>query len=200
MRFWRIRSFNASNSAIEHLKVARVELFLRFAVIFLISLVILLIPLLLFKEPPMCRYSWISVENWGWPPLFFSEKPLFPPISHRKNAGKFFWYWCRKKRTPSENQISPKEKQRCCNVFCFKMEAIVHQNLPPERSEKKVEKSSFIQETRDRYSVPSSSTVFVGLKIVRQLYLLFFLFWLTLLVFLYVLSLFHIFPSLNLVV
>ena len=72
----------------------------------------------------MRRYRRNSVENRGWSPLFFNEKPLFPPISHKKIAGKIFWYWCRKRRTQSENQISAKEKQKtwiflsseaCCN-------------------------------------------------------------------------------------
>ena len=32
----------------------------------------------------ICRYRRSSAENWGWPPLFRNEKPLFPPISHQK--------------------------------------------------------------------------------------------------------------------
>ena len=99
----------------------------------------------------MRRYRRNSVENWGWPPVFFNEKPFFPPLSHKKSAGKIFWYWFRKRRTPSENQISPKKNNRRCNVFCFKMEAIVHRNLPLEKSVRKVKKSSFIQKRDIRF-------------------------------------------------
>ena len=53
---------------------------------------------------------------------------------------------------------------------------------------------------KNRHSVLSSSTLFVGVKIVRQLFLLFSFFWLTLLVFLDVLSLFHVVPYRNLTV
>ena len=49
------------------------------------------------------------------------------------------------KEAQSGNQISPKEKQKRCNVFCFKMEAMIHRNLRPEKSVKKVEKSNFSQ-------------------------------------------------------
>jgi len=51
-----------------------------------------------------------------------------------------------KDRTPSENQIAPKEKQKNVAIFfCFKIEAIVQRNLRVQKSVKKVEKSSFIQ-------------------------------------------------------
>ena len=82
-----------------------------------------------------------------------------------------------------------KNKRRCNDVFCFEMEAIVHRILCLEKSVK-VGKSSFIQ--KNRHLDPSFSTVFVGLKIVPQLYLLFFFFWLTRFVFSDVLNLFHI--------
>ena len=75
----------------------------------------------LFPWPPLLRLTAaIEVDRryWGWPPLFFNENSLFPPISHKKAPVNFFWYWCRKKRTQSENQFSPKNK----------MEAIVHRN------------------------------------------------------------------------
>ena len=59
------------------------------------------------------------------------------PVKLETDAGK--------KRTPSENHMPQKKNKRRCNVFCFKMEAIVHQNLRLEKSVKKVEKSSFLQ-------------------------------------------------------
>ena len=121
----------------------RVGIFLRFAVIFLRSPVIPLIRLLFFQEPAMRRYRRNSVENWGWPPLFFNEKPLFPPISHKKSAGKIFWYWCRKRSTQSENQISPKEKQN----WGYR----TPKSSPRKVIEKKLEKSNFIQKRDIRF-------------------------------------------------
>ena len=95
-------------------KTTRVEIYLRFAV-FLRSPVIQLMPPiifyeqpLLFQEPPMCRYRRFSVENWGWPQLFSNEKASFLRMPYTKNAAICFWYWCRKLRTQSENQISAK--------------------------------------------------------------------------------------------
>ena len=57
----------------------------------------------------------------------------------------------------------PKRKKRR-NVFCFKIEAIVHRNLQLEKSLKKSGK--FKLHTKNRHSIPSSSPVFVGVKIV----------------------------------
>ena len=171
----------------------RVWIFLRFAVIFLRSPVIPLIP-----PVSLCRYCRNSFENWSWPTEFFDEKPLFPPISHKKYAGKIFWSWCSKGRTPSENQISPKRKTKDVAMCLFQNGGY---NIPKSSPRKVREKSGKIKfHTKNRQSVPSSSTVFVGVKIVWQLYLLFFFFWLALFVFLDVLSLFDIVPYLNLVV
>ena len=103
-----------------------------------------------------------------------------------------------KKAYPIRKPDCPKRNIRRCNVFCFKMDALVHRNLLLQKSVKKVKKIKF--HTRNRHSAPSSSTVFVGVKIFWQLYLFFFFFWLTLLVFSDVLSLFHVVPYLNLVV
>ena len=63
-----------------------------------------------------------------------------------------------------------------------------------------LKKSPMKFHTRNRHSIPSSSTVFVEVKIVRQIYLLFFFLWLTLLVFLDVLSRSHIVPYRNLTI
>ena len=52
----------------------QVEVFVRIAVICLRSPVIPLIPQLIGRT---------SVKNWGGPPLFSAEKPLFPRISHK---------------------------------------------------------------------------------------------------------------------
>ena len=74
-----------------------------------------------FWKSPMRHYRRNSVENWGWPPLLFIEKPLSPPISQKKakSAGKNFWYWCRKKRIKSENQIFLKKEQKTLQCFLF---------------------------------------------------------------------------------
>ena len=120
----------------------------------------------------MRHYRRISAANWSWPPLFFNGKPLFLPISHKKSTGKIFWYWCRKRRTQSENQSSPKEKQKRCNVFLLQNGGY----RTPKSSLRKIrEKSRIIKfHTKNRHSVPWSWTVFVEVKIVRKLYLLFF--------------------------
>ena len=44
-----------------------------------------------------------------------------------------------------------KKNKRRCNVFCFKMEAILHRNLRLEKLVKKVEKSSFLQKRDIRF-------------------------------------------------
>ena len=79
-----------------------------------------------------------SVENWGWPPLFFNEEPLFPPISHKESTGKNFSYWCRKRRTQSESHISPKEKQKTLQCFLFQNGGY----LTPKSSPRKVSEKS----------------------------------------------------------
>ena len=174
------------------------KFFLRFAVIFLRPPVIPLIPPLIVSEPPMRSYRRTSAENWSWPPLFVNEKPFLCADIPQKSAGKIFWYWCRKMCTLSENQISPKEKQKTLQCFLFQIWGYRTPKPSPRNVNEKIGKIKF--HTKNRHSVPSSSTLFVKMKIVRQLNLLFFFFWLTLLVFLDVLSLFHIAPYLNLVV
>ena len=99
----------------------------------------------------MRRYRRNSVENWGWPPLFFNEKPLFAPISHKKTPVKFFDTDAEKGVPYQKTRLSQKKNIRRCNVFYFKMEAPVHRNLLLEKSVKKVEKSSFIQEIDIRF-------------------------------------------------
>ena len=146
----------------------------------------------------MRRYSRFSAANWSWPPLFFNEKPLFPPISHRKNAYKIFWYWCRKRRTPSDNQISQKEKQKTLRCFLFQNGDY---RTPKSCRTKIVDQSGKIKfHTENGHSVPSSSTVFVGVKIVRQLCLHFFLLWTHTFCLFRCIDFFHIFPYRNLTV
>ena len=102
-----------------------------------------------------------------------------------------------KKACPIGKPDFPKEKQTTLPWFLFENGGY---RTPKYSLWKISEKSGKIKfHTKNRRSVPSSSTVFVGVKIVRQLYLLFFFFWLTLLIFLDVLSLFHIVPYLKLV-
>ena len=112
--------------------ITRVKIFLRFTAIFLRSANITVNLL----KPPMRRYRRNSDGNWGWPPQFFNEKPLFPPISHKKASVKFF-DTDGEKGVPNRKARFPQNKNKIrCNVFCFKMEAIVHRNLCPEVSEK----------------------------------------------------------------
>ena len=63
----------------------------------------------------------------------------------------------------------PKRKTK--TMQWFKTEAIVHRKLSLEKSEKSLVEKSLAE--KKRHSVPSSSTVFVGVKIVRQ-YIYFF--------------------------
>ena len=142
-----------------------------FKIIFLRSLVIPLIPPLIFQKPPMRCYRRTTVENSGWPPLFFNEKPLLPPISN-KNAGMFFWYWCWKRRIQSGDQISAKEQQK--TLECFLIQNGDYR-LPKFSPRKVRENNSKIQfEKKNRHSDPSYPTLFLGVNIVRQLNLHFF--------------------------
>ena len=50
-----------------------------------------------------------------------------------------------------KTRFPQKKNKRRCNVFCFKMEAMVHRNLRLEKSVKKVENSSFIQKIHIRF-------------------------------------------------
>ena len=77
-----------------------------------------------------------------------------------------------KKEHPWENQVSPKEKQKAMHCSLFEDGGY----RKPKSSLGKVrEKSGKIKfHTKNRQSVPTSSTLIVGVKIVGQLYLLFF--------------------------
>ena len=124
----------------------------------------------------MRRYRRNSVENWGWQPLFFNEEPLFRLMSHKKSAGKIFCYWWRKKRTQSENQISPKEKQKTLQSFLFQNGSHRTPKSSPGKVSEKSGKTKF--HTKKRHSVPSSSTLFMEGNIVRELVSRFLFFWL----------------------
>ena len=103
-----------------------------------------------------------------------------------------------KKAYPIRKPDFPRRKQKTLQCFLFQNGGY---RTPKTSPGKLSEKSGKIQfPTKNRHSVPSSWTLFVRVNIVRQLYLLFFFFWLTLLVFLDVLSLLDIVPYLNLVV
>ena len=108
----------------------------------------------------MRRYRRDFVENWGWPPLFLNEKPFFPPISHKKSSSKIFWYCCRKRRTQSENQISPKVKQKTLQCFLFQNGGFRTLKSWPRKVREKRGKIKF--HTKNRHSVLSSSTIFVS--------------------------------------
>ena len=144
----------------------------------------------------MRRYRRSSVENWGWPPLFFNETPLFPPNIPQKSAGIIFWYWCTKRRTQPENQISPQEK-KTLQRFLFQNGGYRTLKSSPRKFRENFRKIKFL--TKNRHSVSSASSVFVGVKIIRQLYSIF-SFWLTRFVFLDVLCLFYIVLYRNLTV
>ena len=120
----------------------------------------------------MRRCRKISLENWGWPLLFSNEKPLFPPISY-KNTPNIFLILMLKMRTQSENQISVKEKQKTLEYLLFQNGSCRTPKSPPRKVRKNSGKIQFHE--KKRHSVPSIPTVFVGVKIVRQLNLRFFL-------------------------
>ena len=75
---------------------------------------------------------------------------------------------------PAENQISPEEKQLTLQCFLFQNEGYRILNTSPRKVSEKSGKIRFL--TKNRHSVSSSSTLFVKVNIVGQLYLLFFLF------------------------
>ena len=115
----------------------------------------------------MRRYRRNSVENWGWPPPLFKEKPLFPPISYKKAPVKFF-------DTDSEKGV-PKQKTR----FPQKTKQNASYRTPKSSARKVSEKSGkFKFHTKKRQSVPSSSTLFIEGNIARQLDSRFLSFWL----------------------
>ena len=156
--------------------ITRVEFFLGFAVIFLRPMVIPLIPPIIFWEPPMRRYRRNSVENWGWPTLFLKDKPFLPAISHKKGAGKIFYYCCRKKRTQSENQISSQDKRKTLRCFSFENGGYgTPKSLPRKVSEKSGKNKLH---TKKRPSVPSSSTLSMKRNIFQELDSRFLSFWL----------------------
>ena len=97
----------------------------------------------------MRLYRRTSFENWSWPPLFSSEKPLFPPISYRKkNVGRFFDTDVDKRDFPNRKKNRFPQKK---HVFCSKMKTIVYQNLRPEKSVKVVAISSLIEKKHTRF-------------------------------------------------
>ena len=56
------------------------------------------------------------------------------------------------KGVPNRNtRFLQKKNKRRCNVFCFKIEAIVHRNLRLENSVKEVEKSSSVRKRDIRF-------------------------------------------------
>ena len=105
----------------------------------------------------MRRYRRNCVENWDWRPLFFNEKPSFPPISLKKAPVKFFETDA-EKGVPNRKTRFPEKKQN----WGYRT---------PKSSPRKVsEKSGKIKfRTKNRHSVPSSSTLFMEGNIVRQL-------------------------------
>ena len=98
---------------------------------------------------------------------FLTKNRYFCRYPTIKALAKFFDTVTEKGVPNRKTRFPQKKNKRRCNVFCFKLEAIVHRNVHREESLKKLEKPSFIQ--KKRYSVPSSSTLFMEGKIVRQL-------------------------------
>ena len=66
----------------------------------------------------MRRYRRKSVENWGWPLLFFTEKPLFPPISHKKAAVKFL-NTDAEKSVPNRKTRFPQKEKKTLECLLF---------------------------------------------------------------------------------
>ena len=83
-----------------------------------------------------------------------------------------------KKAYPIGKPGFPKRKTKDVAMFFVSKRRLSYTEIFAWKSPWKSGKIKF--HTKNRQSVPSSSTVFVGVKIVRQLYLLFFFFWLTL--------------------
>ena len=141
-----------------------------------------------------CRRT--SVENWSWPPPFFSRKAVIPADIPQKNI--YFFDTDAEKGVPNRKTRFPQKKnKRRCNVFCFKMEAFVHRNLRLEKFVKKVKKSSFIQKIDFRFH--HLQLYLWEWRLLDNYVYFFFFFWLTLFVFLDVLSLSDIVPYRNLV-
>ena len=99
------------------------------------------------------------------------------------------------KSVPNRKTRFPQKKEKQKKLQCFLFQNVGYRT--PKSSPRKVrEKSGKIKfHTKNRHSVPSSSTAFVEVKII-----LFTFFWPALFVILDVLSLFHIVPYLKLVV
>ena len=72
-----------------------------------------------------------------------------------------------KRRTQSENQIFPKEKQKTLQCFLFQNGDSRTQKSSPRKISEKSGKVKF--HTKERLSVPSSTILFMEGNIVRQL-------------------------------
>ena len=77
-----------------------------------------------------------------------------------------------KKAYPAQNQISPEEKQKTLQCFLFQNGSYRTPKTSPRKVSEQIGKISF--HTKNRHSVPSSSTLFVRVNIVGQLYSFFF--------------------------
>ena len=75
-----------------------------------------------------------------------------------------------KKAYPIGKPDTPKEKQKTLQCFLFQNGGYRTPKSSPRKICEKIGKIKF--HTKNRHSVPSSSTAFVGVKIVRQVILL----------------------------
>ena len=108
--------------------------------------------------------------------IFYRKTCVLADIP-RKNNGNFFWYWCRKRHTQSGNQFFVKKKKQTMmewflysEIGCLWMKFFL--KFSPKNFREKIGKIQF--HGKNSYSVPSSPTVFVGVKIDRQLNVRFF--------------------------
>ena len=83
--------------------------------------------------------------------FFLTKSRYFHRYPTKKAPVKFFDTDAEKGVPHRKTRLPKKKNKRRSNVFCFKMEAIVHRKLRLEKTVKKVEKSSFLQKKVIRF-------------------------------------------------
>ena len=108
----------------------------------------------------MRRYRRTSVENWGWPPLFFNEKPFFLPISFKKTAGTFFLVLMQKNASPISETDFCRRKTKDFGFFFSgpKLQLSYTHIFASQKSLKIVTKSSLVETNQTFGSITSSCT------------------------------------------
>ena len=135
----------------------------------------------------MRLYRRTAAANWSWRCYFLTKSRYVRRYPTKKAPVKFFDIDAEKGVPHRRTRFPQKKNKRRSNVF------FLFQNgaypIPKSSPGKILEKSGKIKfHTKNRQSVPSSSTVFVGVKIVYNYIYCFLSFWLTRFVFLVVLA------------